>query len=144
MLAKSTEYAIKAMIYIQLQNWENKKPGVVEIAKEIEAPKAYSAKILQTLTRHKILNSMKGRGGGFFFTDDHKELTIYRVIHVMEGDSLFTGCGFGLKNCTDEAPCPLHNKFKKVRQALYEIATIETIPSLSRKIKGGKAVLTSK
>ena len=78
MLAKGTEYAIRALVYVQLKNWEQKRPGVGEIAKEIEAPEAYSAKILQTLTRHKLLDSMKGRGGGFFFNNNQSNLTLYR------------------------------------------------------------------
>ena len=53
MLAKGTEYALRALVYIQLQNWEQKRPGVEEIAIEIEAPVAYSAKILQNLTKHQ-------------------------------------------------------------------------------------------
>jgi len=141
MLAKSTEYAIRALVYVQLKNWEEKRPGVVEIATEIEAPAAFSAKILQTLTRHKLLDSAKGRGGGFFFNEEQTELTLYQVIHVMEGDACFHRCGFGLKSCNDENPCPLHDKYKVVRDGFYDIVKKETIQSLSTKIKNGQAVL---
>lgn len=141
MLAKSTEYAIRALVYVQLQNWKQQRPGVVEIAKEIEAPEAYSAKILQTLARHKLLESMKGRGGGFFFNDNQSNLTLYDVIHVMEGDGCFHKCAFGLKNCNDENPCPLHDSYIEVRDGFFNIAKQETIQSLSTKIVEGKAVL---
>ena len=141
MLAKSTEYAIRAMVYIQLQNWKNLHPGVIEIAREIEAPAAFSAKILQTLTRHKLLGSMKGRGGGFFFPENQSNLTIYDIIHVMEGDGCFHQCGFGLKNCNSKNPCPLHTEFINVREDYYKIVKKETISSLSSKIRDGKAVL---
>ena len=144
MLSRTTEYAIRAMIYVQLQNWDNKTPGIVEIANEIEAPEAYTAKILQTLTRHKILGSLKGRGGGFFFNDDDHKITLYDVIHVMEGDSIFTGCGIGLKNCNEKNPCPLHDKYVEFRQAFHNLAKTETIQSLSLKIQRGQAVLKSK
>ena len=141
MLTKGTEYAIRALVYIQLQSWKDKRPGIVEIAKEIEAPEQYSAKILQTLTRHKLLKSMKGRGGGFFFDEDNEEITPYDVIHVMEGDDIFNKCGFGLKNCNNDNPCPLHNQYVKVRDGFYDIVVSETIQSLSEKIINGKAVL---
>jgi DNA-binding IscR family transcriptional regulator len=62
MLTKSTEYAIRALIYVQLQNWKEMRPGVAEIAREIEAPTAFTAKILHILTSRRILESMKGRG----------------------------------------------------------------------------------
>ena len=141
MLAKSTEYAIRALVFVQLRNWEGKRPGVIEIAKEIEAPSAFSAKILQTLTRHRLLDSAKGRGGGFFFNEEHKALTLYQVIHVMEGDACFHRCGFGLKSCNNDNPCPLHEQYKEVRDKFFDIVKEETIQVLSEKIRKGEAVL---
>ncbi len=141
MLAKGTEYAIRALVYVQLKNWEQKRPGVEEIAIEIEAPVAYSAKILQNLTKHKLLDSMKGRGGGFFFPNNQSKLSLYDVIHVMEGDESFHKCGFGLKNCNDENPCPLHDHYKTVRDGFYHIVKTESIDFLARKINRGEAVL---
>jgi len=141
MLAKITEYAIRALIYIQLQNWKRLRPGVSEIAKEIEAPEAYLATILHTLTKHKLLDSIKGRGGGFFFKENQIDLTLYDVIHVMEGDGVFNKCGFGLKNCSDLKPCPIHVEYKFLRGGFYRMVNKETIKSLSKKILEGKAVL---
>lgn len=141
MLTKSTEYAIRALVYIQLQNWKEMRPGVPEIAMEIEAPLAFTAKILHQLTSRSILESMKGRGGGFFFSDNQSNLSLYQVIMVMEGDKLFTKCGFGLKNCSDANPCPLHDKHVIIRDELSKMAHSETIASLAQKIYSGHAVL---
>jgi Rrf2 family protein len=141
MLAKGTEYAIRALVYIQLKNWEQNRPGVEEIAREIEAPEAYSGKILQTLTKHRLLNSMKGRGGGFFFQDNQSNLTLYDVVHVMEGDNCFIKCGIGLKDCNNDNPCPLHDKYIVVRDGFYDLVKEETIQSLAEKIREGSAVL---
>jgi Rrf2 family protein len=141
MLSKSTAYAIRALVFVQLQNWEQKRPGVGEIAKEIEAPEAYTAKILQILTKNRLMESMKGRGGGFFFNDNHSNLSLYDVILVVEGDASFHKCGFGLKQCNNDNPCPLHEKYKLVRDGFFEIAKTETIKSLSDKILHGDAVL---
>ena len=143
MLSKSTEYAIRALVFVQLRNWEQKRPGVGEIAKEIEAPEAYTAKILQILTKNKLMDSMKGRGGGFFFKDNQSSLTLYDVIHVMEGDSSFHKCGFGLKECNNDKPCPLHEEYIVVRESFYNIAKTESVKSLSEKILHGDAVLNS-
>ena len=141
MLTKSTEYAIRALIYVQVQNWKQKRPGVAEIAREIEAPAAFTAKILHILTSRRILESMIGRGGGFFFPDNESEITLYEVVMVMEGDGLFTRCGFGLKNCHDANPCPLHDRYVAIRTELLEMAHSETVNSLAQKISKGHAVL---
>lgn len=84
---------------------------------------------------------MKGRGGGFFFNDYQSDLTLYKVIHVIEGDASFHKCGFGLKECHNDNPCPLHDKYKVVRDGFFEIAKTETIKSLSEQILNGKAIL---
>lgn len=144
MLAKATEYAIRALVYVQLQNWNNKRPGGIEIAREIEAPQAFTAKILQILTRHKFLESMKGRGGGFFFPENQSHSTLYDVVHVMEGDGCFHKCGFGLKNCTNNSPCPLHDRYVVVRNNFFDLAKTDTIASLSTKIVEGTAILNRK
>ncbi len=141
MLTRSSEYAIRAMVFIQLQNWQNKRPLIVDIAKEIEAPQAFTAKILQTLTKHNLILSMKGRGGGFFYPDELKPISLFDVINTIEGDRIFHKCGFGLKKCSDENPCPLHDQYKDVRERFYQIVKQETIHSLSLKIFEGKAVL---
>jgi len=143
MLARNTVYAIRALVYIQLKNWEDVRPGVSEIAREIEAPEAYLAKILQILTRRRIINSRKGRGGGFHFPDDQDTPTLYHVILVMEGDACFKKCGFGFKDCNDVNPCPLHEHYMKIRENLLTLAQSETIASISRKIVDGKAFLKS-
>jgi Rrf2 family protein len=142
MLSKSTEYAIRALILVQLQNLRGKRPGVAAIAKEIEAPVAFTAKILHTLTSRKLLKSMKGRGGGFFFSENQTELTLHEIILVMEGDALFTECGMGLSNCSDDNPCPLHDQYEKIRDQLLSLAKLESIHSMALKIKSGQAVLS--
>jgi len=142
MLSKSTEYAIRALIFVQLKNLLEKRPGVAEIAKEIEAPVAFTAKILHTLTSRRLLNSMKGRGGGFFFSESQAEITVYEIILVMEGDALFTECGIGLSNCSDDNPCPLHDQYGKIRGQLLALAKLESINSMAVKIKTGQAVLS--
>ncbi len=141
MLSKSTEYAIRALVFVQLSNMEYKRPGVIEIAREIEAPTAFTAKILHILTTHGLLLSMKGRGGGFLFPDYHSESTLYDVIIVTENERLFTKCGFGLKHCSDDNPCPLHEEYAGIRDRILKLAKSETIVSLAQKIKDGKAIL---
>ena len=141
MLSKSTEYAIRALVFIQLQNAKKQKPGVIEIAEQIGAPKAYSAKILQLLTRNQLVDSQKGRGGGFFFKEGECDLSLLDVILVLEGSDYFHKCGFGLKNCDQNNPCPLHDNYRGIRDGFLEMVKNESIHSLAQKINDGKAVL---
>lgn len=142
MLGKTTEYAIRALVYIFIQNQEGKRPGFKEISKEIDSPEQFTAKVLQNLARAELISSIKGRGGGFFFDQSATPLTIYDVIRVMEGEKFFSKCGFGLKLCDGENPCPLHNDYSPVREGFFQLVKKDTIKSLADKINEHKAVLT--
>src|SRR5664280_3887799 len=90
MLGKTTEYAIRALVYIFTKNQEGKRPGFKEISKEIDSPEQFTAKVLQNLARAELISSMKGRGGGFFFVDALVPVTLYEVIRVVEGEKFFS------------------------------------------------------
>jgi Rrf2 family protein len=142
MFGKTTEYAIRALVYIFLQNKDGKRPGFKEIAREIDSPEQFTAKILQLLAREKLISSMKGRGGGFFFKDISIPLNLHEVVRVVEGEEFFTRCGFGLNHCDQGNPCPLHDEYSRLREGYYKMLTGQTIQSLADKLTGKKAVLT--
>jgi Rrf2 family protein len=133
MFSKETEYALRGLVYIQLQNNLGRRPGITEIAREIEAPPFYTAKILQRLVRRGFIHSLKGKGGGFFFEENKPELTIKELVSHTEGNTIINGCGFGLKFCSDEQPCPLHEQYAPIREAINRLVTNETIQSLAKK-----------
>ncbi|MEI6059293.1 MAG: Rrf2 family transcriptional regulator [Bacteroidota bacterium] len=132
MFNKETEYAIRGLVYIQLQNFNGKRPGIAEIAEQIDAPHFYTAKILQRLVRQGFIESQKGKGGGFYFDSQKPDLSLKQLIVATQGDSLFCGCGFGLKQCDDNNPCPLHDKYASIRNALNQLVTDENVQSLAQ------------
>ena len=142
MFTKSTEYAIRALVYIIIQNANGRRPGFKEIAKGINSPEPYIAKILQNLTKLEIIKSAKGRGGGFFFPEPEKDLPLYEVIKVTEGEHFFTKCGFGLDNCDANNPCPVHENYKPIREQLFSFVMKESIQTLAGKVENHEAVLS--
>lgn len=134
MFNKETEYALRGLVYIKLQNILEKRPGTAEIAKEIVAPHFFTAKILQRLVRAGFLKSRKGKGGGFYFDPSKPDLPLSRLISSIEGDSSYSGCGFGLRQCSDKNPCPVHEKYAPIREAINKLVTEETVQSLAKKV----------
>jgi DNA-binding IscR family transcriptional regulator len=63
MFSKSSEYAIRAAIYISAESSDDKKVSISEICEHILAPQHFTAKIMQILTRHNIVSSRKGVNG---------------------------------------------------------------------------------
>ena len=112
---------------------KGRRPGILEIATEIETPQSFTAKILQRLVKQGFIESLKGINGGFFFDSEKENLSLQKVIISIEGDGLFRGCGFGLKKCDENNPCPLHDHYAPVRNGLTQLVTSETIQSLANK-----------
>ena len=142
MFSKACEYAIKATIYIAQQSLQQKTVNVKDVSASVNAPIAFTAKILQQLTREHILTSVRGKQGGFFFeTEKQKTVTIFQVVHIFDGDGLFTNCGLGLHKCSSENPCPVHDDFKKVRHGLVLMTQKYTFYDLALKTQNGLAWL---
>lgn len=141
MLGKTTQYSIRSLVYIYLQNVKGVKPGFREIAENIDSPKEFTAKVLQYITRAGIISSMKGRGGGFFFDDPEKPLKLIDIVNITEGQEFLHKCGFGLKSCDADNPCPMHEDYAKVRDVFSELLDNLTIQILAEKISQNKAVL---
>lgn len=142
MFSKACEYAIKATIYIAQQSHQNRRTNVKEVAKAIDAPEAFTAKILQQLCREHILESIRGKQGGFIFDPEKQhKVSLYQVVSIIDGDALFTKCGLGLHKCSSANPCPLHDDFKVVRNGLVAMAQRYTFFDLALKTEKGLAWL---
>ena len=142
MFSKSCEYAIKATIFIAAHCCNEDKVGIKEIAKEIDSPIAFTAKILQILAKNNIIKSSKGVGGGFMvLKEDLKRITLSQIVVAIDGESVFLRCGLGLSNCSEDHPCPVHEKFKFVKQDLAFMLENTTLEELSIGIKKGTTFL---
>jgi Rrf2 family protein len=135
MFNKETEYAIRGLVYIQSQNLRGRRPGIVEIAREIDTPQFFTAKILQRLVKQGLLKSLKGKGGGFYFKEGDPELSIRELVAITEGKKFISECGFGLKQCDGYNPCPLHEQYAPIKEAINTLVSTETIQTLARKYR---------
>ena len=141
MFNKETEYALRGLVYVQLQQTKGFKPGIIEIAKEIDAPVFYTGKIMQRLVKMGFLMSTKGKGGGFYFDLSKPDLPLKTVIRAIEGDKAYTGCGFGLKSCSDDQHCSLHEQYAPIRESINTLVSQNSVQSLARDFKNGDDIL---
>lgn len=121
MFSKTCEYAIRALIYIAQKSKDGNRIGIKEIASGIDSPEYFIAKILQELSRKGFVQSAKGPTGGFFMDGSNLKLSIADIVREIDGDKLFSGCGFGLKECSESYPCPIHNEFKHIRKNIKDM-----------------------
>ena len=118
MFSKTCEYAIRALIFIAQKSKDGSRISIKNISSGIDSPEYFIAKILQDLSRKGFVQSAKGPNGGFYMDDANLEQSVADIVREIDGDKLFSGCGLGLKECSEDHPCPIHNDFKHIRQEI--------------------------
>lgn len=145
MFSKTTEYALRATIYIAQKSTADKKLGIAEIAKAIDSPQSFTAKIIQQLTRgNTLVSSVRGPNGGFFMTEKAKRLPVRVVLDLMGEDSKFQTCILGLKQCSEVKPCPMHFEYKPIKDQLISLFAERSIESLAEDINNEQAFINSR
>ena len=133
MLSKKTQYAFKALTFIA----ERKKEGpvlIAEIAKKKRIPLKFLENILLEMRKAGLLESKKGKGGGYFFKVDPKEIRLAQVMRLIEGPIALLPCvslNFyeRCKDC-DEKKCGLNRVMIQVRDSMLEILESKTVYDL--------------
>lgn len=132
------------MIFIAQKSKSGSRVGIKEIAKAIDAPEYFIAKILQDLSRKRLVQSLKGPTGGFYVEAAASECSLADIVKAIDGEKLFTGCGLGLKNCSESRPCPIHNVFKKVREDIYNMLEDARIGEFNKQLERNVTFLKRK
>lgn len=141
MFSKPCIYAIKIMIYFALQQEEEAEYiGVAQVAEAIDSPKAFTAKVLQQLSKAGLLASVRGRNGGFCLPEG-SNASMADIVRVIDGDQLLDGCILGFKECSEDRPCPAHFKFKSVRDYLKGALVSTSVEEMKRVLEAGKGYI---
>jgi len=129
---KTGEYAIRAILFLARQP----KEALImssDIAKTEDIPAHYLAKILQRMAKYGYVDSFKGRGGGFKITELAKKSSILEIVERVEGPVINLKCVTGLKECSDENPCPLHTEWADLRNRIYNLISSKSVQEVAEK-----------
>lgn len=142
MFSKACEYGIRASTYIALQSLEGKRVSLKEIAEEIDSPVAFTAKILQQLSRNLIVDSVKGAAGGFEIEKTNiDKIKLSQIVFAIDGNEVYVGCGLGLKKCNANKPCPVHDKFVEIRDDLKDMLESTSLYEMTAGLEVGLTYL---
>ncbi|NLA49816.1 MAG: Rrf2 family transcriptional regulator [Bacteroidales bacterium] len=136
MLSNSSRYGIRAVIYLASRPDRKVQTGITTISRDLDLPAPFLAKILQQLVRHKILHSSKGPHGGFSLLKDPKEITLFEIVKVIEGDDIFNNCIIHNLSCREVhergEECILHSNYSLIRKNLVDLFRKRSIHDLLR------------
>jgi Rrf2 family iron-sulfur cluster assembly transcriptional regulator len=138
-LSNATEYAIRGVSELAARTEDGKSMLMDQLVTGTDLPRDFLAKLFQKLVKGGILNSAKGRGGGFTLARPMHQITLMQIIEVMEGQLCFDRCVVGLEKCNDNMPCPQHDLYKPIRQRLKDYLNTTTVADLASSLKSKQA-----
>ena len=141
MLSLTCKTAIKAVIYLASKYESEEKSGIKEIAEYINASEHTVGKVLQTLVKEGVINSLKGPTGGFFITAKQINQPIINIVVSIDGKDVFNQCGLGLSKCSATHPCPIHDDYKAVRDLFEKMCRQKNVKDLCDPVNSGVAYL---
>ena len=133
MLSKKSQYAFKALTYLT-ERFNDGPVLISEIAKKKKIPLKFLENILLELKKAGILDSKKGKGGGYFLSKDPAKVKVATIVRLVNGPIAMLPCVSlyfyeRCKNC-DEKKCGLHDMMIEVRDASLGILENRTLKDL--------------
>jgi len=114
LITRDTDYSIRALIYIAQNN--NRITSITELVKKLDTPRPFLRKILQILSNNNILESYKGKNGGFKLAKKPEEIYLLDLIEIFQGKFKINECLFKKKICPDQANCRLKYKLDEIEK----------------------------
>jgi Rrf2 family protein len=145
MLSKKAKYGLTALIH--LAHKQNREPVLIShIARKGKIPQKFLELILLELKNEGILQSKKGRGGGYFLARPAELIRVGHVIRIMDGplapiacvsETAYEKCS----ECTDEKSCAIRTVMKRVRDSIANILDSTTLSELAKSTELKKRTL---
>jgi Rrf2 family protein len=96
-------------------------------------PRPFLRKILQTLNKEGLLNSSKGKGGGFTLTISPEKITLTDVMKIFQGPLKLNECKFRKNDCPYVSDCFLKKKIDEIEKEVIAKLKAITITSIIKK-----------
>ncbi|KYP13946.1 Rrf2 family transcriptional regulator [Flavihumibacter sp. CACIAM 22H1] len=134
MISKKTQYGLKALSFMAQR--EQQGPILIaDISTERNIPIKFLEAILLDLKKAGLLDSKKGKGGGYYFAVPPSAIKVATVIRLLDGPIALLPCASlnFYKKCEDcdEITCGLNHIMKEVRDASLGILENRTISDIS-------------
>ena len=134
MLSKKAQYALQALMYMADINQQMSQRSLPKFKKR-KIPLKFLENILLQLKNEGVLESKKGKGGGYFFKIPPRDVPLARIIRIIDGPIAMLPCVSlyfyeRCKNC-DEKHCGLHDTMVQVRDTALKLLERKSVADIS-------------
>jgi Rrf2 family transcriptional regulator, iron-sulfur cluster assembly transcription factor len=131
MFSQASEYALRALTELaRMPPEEWVLAG--QLADSLNIPAHYLAKVLQTLARRGLLESQRGRQGGFRLAKPPESISAWDIVAELDDMRAMESCIMGESQCSDATACPLHSIWRCPRDRFVRALKATTLRELAR------------
>jgi Rrf2 family protein len=130
MISQTAKHALAALTVLA-ELPEGQYIGAGEIARDIDAPRNYLGKLLKTLADGGLVESQKGKNGGFRLARSAATVSLIQAVEPIDHVSRWSDCFLARGRCSDDCPCAVHDRWAKVRDAYLDFLKTTTIADLA-------------
>jgi Rrf2 family transcriptional regulator, iron-sulfur cluster assembly transcription factor len=142
-LTTKGRFAVTAMVDLALRHGGG-PVTLAGISERQDISLSYLEQLFGKLRRHKLVDSVRGPGGGYTLGKPLSEVSVADIIRAVDEPMDATQCG-GKENCHDDQRCMTHDLWMSLNEKIYEYLNSVSLADLVAKQKGcGKAALDQK
>ena len=147
MLSKRTKYAINALVYLARENKNGEPVQISKIADSEHIPRKFLEAILLELRHAGMLNSRKGKTGGYYLQQAPEEINIADVMRLFDGPIALLPCVAykyyeRCEECIDEETCGIRSVFSDVRSETVKMLKGATLAEIIKRSESLKKEIT--
>jgi Rrf2 family protein len=138
MLTMKTKYALKALSVLAASE-TNQPMLIADIAEREDIPKKFLELILRELKQHGILESKKGRGGGYYLRRRPQDISLATLIRILDGPIAPVPCLSKTayrrcEGCADERTCGIRLVLQDMHESTLRILESTTLADVARRV----------
>ena len=128
-LHNTTQYAIRILNYLANES-NNRLVSATTLAEKLDISYKFLTKVMTNLAKEGLVNSVRGREGGFTLARPANEIHISEVFNVISGSLKGPSCILGIKNCDHKEQCALHEQWQEPKRLMLEMFNNTTLDKL--------------
>ncbi len=115
LITRDVDYAIRILMYMA-KNSKKKLFEAGEFTKNLKIPKFFTRKIMRILSANKLIQSRKGKDGGFIYAPSIRKISVAQIITAFHGKTEINKCLFKKRICPNREKCPLRGEIVKIEK----------------------------
>ena len=138
-ITRMADYATRVLIHLAALP-AGTRANRVALAKSVDVPIEFLGKVLQALTRARLILSHRGVNGGFELARASREITMLDIVEAIDGPIALNVCVVRPEACPRAWWCAAHVVWFEAQEALKAVLAKATIADLAQRSEGARGI----